>query len=802
MSPRLRPRLPGRGAPAASDPPADGAGANGDGRVHRGGGSALARGWRLLPRCLPYLRPFRKQAVTSVVLTAFLAGLALAEPWPLAFVIDSVLGDKPVPSWVSGIVGDGSGALILFAVGGSLLITLASGGLTVVNEYLTTTVDQRMVLDFRSDMFEHAQRLSLTYHDDSSTGLLMYRLNNQASALGKIVVALPELVQSVLTILGMAYVTYRIDRDLALLGLAVVPLIYYSTTYYANRIEPQLFRVRGMEARNLTIVHEAMSMMRVVVAFGREKHEFHRFRKQGEAAVDARVHLTVRQTLFKLAVSFLTAAGTAGVLGVGAQQVLAGQMSAGELLVIMSYIAAVYTPLESMTNLMATFQQQFISLEHSLELMDTPIEVTDRPGAKAIGRARGELELDGVWFSYKTRPDTLRDISVSIPAGHAIALVGPTGAGKSTLVSMITRLYDPDRGRLLLDGADIRDIKLESVRAQFSIVLQEPLLFSGTIQQNIRYGRPGASLEDVIEAARAANAHEFITNLPDGYDTRLGERGTKISGGERQRIAVARAFLRDAPILILDEPTSSIDSRTEGVILDALDRLMEGRTTIMIAHRLSTVRSVDQIVVVNDGQIVQSGTHDELIEQDGLYRQLWHAQVRERQRARSRSERVAVMTSSQDDIVIPIIHWRLNEHEALGNGDRGENDGTNGSEPTGTAEQQLAHIRSIDHVLVVNDGELVQHGTHDELIEQNGLYQRMWLDALGAEAQDGETAAVPTEFDPRARLSAIRGPDRIVVLLGGERVQDGTHDELIDQDGLYRELWLRYLDGRDRSGLG
>jgi ABC-type multidrug transport system fused ATPase/permease subunit len=499
--------------------------------------------------------------------------------------------------------------------------------LTVVNEYLTTTVDQKMVLDFRSDMFQHAQRLSLTFHDDEHTGVLMYRINDQASSLGMIVVALPELALSVLTVCGMAYVAYLIDPVLALVALAVVPFIFYSTTYYANRIEPTLYRVRGLEAKNLAIVHEAMQMMRVVLAFGRDRHEYGKFRKQGEESVTARVHLTVRQTTFQLAVQFITAIGTAAVLGVGALRVRDGQLSVGELLVVLSYIASVYKPLESMTNTLASFQQHFISLQHSLDLIDTEPEVVEREHARTITRSRGEVRFEGVSFGYRTRPDVLRDVSFTAPAGGAVAIVGPTGAGKSTLVSLLPRFYDPTAGRITLDGTDIRDLTLDSLRAQISIVLQEPLLFSATIGDNIRYGKLEATQQEVEDAARAANAHEFIAALPQGYGTPLGERGAKVSGGERQRIAVARAFLRDAPILILDEPTSSIDSRTEGVILDALERLMNGRTTIMIAHRLSTLRNVDEVVVLDAGHVVQCGTHAELIHTPGLFRELSQAQA-------------------------------------------------------------------------------------------------------------------------------------------------------------------------------
>ncbi|MGH9137098.1 MAG: ABC transporter ATP-binding protein, partial [Acidimicrobiales bacterium] len=601
-----------------------------DGEVETRQGSALVRGWRLLPRCFPYIRPYRVKASGSVLLTILLTVVTLAEPWPLALVIDSVLGDKGAPGWITDIVGEGSGSLILAAVVGSLILTVLAGGLTVVNEYLTTSIDQRMVLDFRSDLFQHVQRLSLAYHDDARTGTMMYRINNQAGSLGSIVVSLPDLAQSALTVAGMAFIAYRIDPYLALLALAVVPIIFYSTTFYANRIEPRLLRVRGMEAMNLAIVHEALAMLRVVLAFGRENYEFKRFRRQAEATVDARVKLTVRQTLFRLAVSFATAAGTAAVLGVGAHRVLNGHLTAGELLVLLAYVAAVYTPLETLSNTLATFQQYFIGLEHALELMDTPRDVTEKPDARGMGRAKGRVTFEGIGFGYSSRPDVLGDVSFEVEAGHAIAIVGPTGAGKSTLVSLIPRFYDPHEGRALIDGIDVGDLKLAALRRQFSIVLQEPLLFSGTVGENIRYGRPGASHEEMVEAAKAANAHDFIVKLPDGYKTRVGERGSKLSGGERQRIAVARAFLRDAPILILDEPTSSIDSKTEAVILDALDRLMVGRTTILIAHRLSTVRHVDEILVLDHGRLVQRGTHDALVSERGLYRQLWEAQTHHR----------------------------------------------------------------------------------------------------------------------------------------------------------------------------
>ncbi|HZD06045.1 MAG TPA: ABC transporter ATP-binding protein, partial [Longimicrobiales bacterium] len=352
-----------------------------------------------------------------------------------------------------------------------------------------------------------------------------------------------------------------------------------------------------------------------------------RFREQGREAVEARVGVTVRQTAFSLAVNTTTAAGTALVLGFGVHEILQGRLTAGELLVVLSYVASIYKPLETITNTIGSLQERLVALELAFNLLDTEPTIVNAPGAVRLERVRGEVVYDGVDFAYESRERTLEAISFSARAGEVVGIVGPTGAGKSTLVSMLPRFYDPDRGRILLDGKDLREIRLGSLRGQISIVLQEPLLFSGTIRENIQYGRLDAGMDDIIEAARAANAHDFIEALPGGYEAKVGERGVGLSGGERQRISVARAFLKDAPILVLDEPTSSIDSRTEGVILDALDRLMAGRTTFMIAHRLSTIRRPDRILVIDAGRIVEQGTARELLALDGLYARLWKAQT-------------------------------------------------------------------------------------------------------------------------------------------------------------------------------
>jgi ABC-type multidrug transport system fused ATPase/permease subunit len=506
-----------------------------------------------------------------------------------------------------------------------------------------------MVLDLRSDMFRHVQRLSQAFHDSKRTGQLMFEINNQASAVGSITVAIPPLLQSALTLVGMLVIVIKIDPLLALLALTVVPFIYSSAGYYARRVQPQVLRVRNLESQSMTIVHEAVSMLRVIVAFGREDYEFRRFRRQGEQAVDARVRLTIRQTIFSLVVTMATAVGTALVLGFGAYHVLHHDMTAGELLVVMGYISSMYKPLEQISNTVSGLQEQFLTLRGALTLLDTAPDIRERPGAIGLRRAAGHVTFEDVSFSYQGRRGTLKHVSFDAPPGSRVAIVGPTGAGKSTLLSLLPRFYDVDAGRVLLDGRDIRDLKLDRLRAQISVVHQEPLLFSSTLRENIRYGWLDATDQQIEDAARAANAHDFIEALPKGYNTLLGERGARLSGGERQRVAVARAFLRNAPVLVLDEPTSAIDSRTEAVILAALERLMEGRTTFMVAHRLSTVIAADLILVVNGGEVAEQGTHEQLLARGGLYAELYELQTgdgRARAAAAVSSDGLSALTSA------------------------------------------------------------------------------------------------------------------------------------------------------------
>lgn len=583
---------------------------------------AVRESLRSWPKAVSYARPHKRSIVIALVLVVVGAAVSLLEPWPLAVLVDSVLGGEPLPGPLEQWIPQHIAARVGFAVILGLMVTGAIQGVGVVMEYVTTKLKMWMVLDFRSVLFRHVQRLSFAFHDERRTGEFMGRINGQAQSVGSVTVAIFPMLQSALMLVGMFVVAYRLNPPVALVSLAVVPFIYYSTGFYGTRIGPEVRKVKGMEIRSLHIVHEAVQMLKVIVAFNREEGEYRKFREQGEEAVSARVRVTLRQTLFSLMVALITAAGTAAVLGVGAYQVLSGNLSTGQLLVLISYIASVYKPLETISTTVNSIQEQLIGFEMAQELLEMTPEVVEKPDAVTLERARGDVAFENVSFHYEGRRDTLKNISFEAKAGQTVAVVGPTGAGKTTMLSLLARFYDPHEGRILIDGVDVKDLTLASLRAQMSIVLQESLLFSGTIAENIRYGRPDATYEEVKDAARAANAHDFIMELPRKYRTKLGERGSKLSGGERQRICVARAFLKDAPILVLDEPTSSIDSRTESVILEALERLMRGRTTFTIAHRLSTIRDADLILVVNDGEVVEQGTHEQLASAGGMYQLL------------------------------------------------------------------------------------------------------------------------------------------------------------------------------------
>jgi ATP-binding cassette subfamily B protein len=458
-------------------------------------------------------------------------------------------------------------------------------------------------------LLRHAQRLSLTYHDTKGTSDSIYRIQYDAPAIQWVVIyGLTPFVTASLILVGMIFVTAQIDWQLALIALAVSPVLFVLTQVFRRRLRGQWRDVKQLEHSALSIIQEVLGVLRVVRAYGQEDREYGRFLHRSSEGLWARIRVVIGESAFNLSVGLTIALGTAAVLYVGAIHVQAGILTLGQLLLVMAYLAQLYQPLQTLGQQVTKLQGGLTSAERAYALLDEASDVVDRLDAQALDRAKGAIEFDDVSFSYDGIISVLHNIAFRLPAGAIVGIKGRTGSGKTTLMNLLMRFYDPNAGRILLDDIDLRDYRLADLRDQFAIVLQDPLLLSSSIAENIAYARPDASEQEIIDAARAANVDEFIRALPQGYDTQVGERGLRLSGGQRQRIALARAFLKDAPILILDEPTSSVDVESEAAIMEAMDRLARGRTTLMIAHRLSTLERCEIILVLGDGHLVELST--------------------------------------------------------------------------------------------------------------------------------------------------------------------------------------------------
>ena len=433
-----------------------------------------------------------------------------------------------------------------------------------------------------------------------------YRVQNDTATLQYVCLdGLPPFVTSMFTLGAMFYVTYRIDRELALIAMGVSPVLFFLSQKYRPIFRERSKEVKQLDSAAMAVVQEVMSALRVVKAFGRERHEENRYVHRSTEGMWARIKLDLIGNVYGLLISVATAAGTAAVLWIGAQHVQAGALTLGSLLLVISYLGQLYSPLKTIGRKAASLQGHIVSAERAFSVLDQAPDVEERPGAVPLDRAAGEIELRKVSFHYEEGHPVLRNLSIHIPAGARVGISGKTGEGKTTLLGLLSRLSDPASGEILLDGRDLRDYRLADLRNQFAIVLQDAVLFSTTIAENIAYARPDAAEAEIVHAAKLADAHDFIAQLPQGYETVVGERGMRLSGGERQRISIARAFLKDAPILLLDEPTSSVDTRTEAAIMQAAERLMEGRTTFLVAHRLSTLESCDIRLEVMDGRLKQ-----------------------------------------------------------------------------------------------------------------------------------------------------------------------------------------------------
>jgi ATP-binding cassette subfamily B protein len=564
----------------------------------------------LYRRLLHQARPYWLY-ISGIFLIGLLSSLlTLLIPLPMKIAVDSVIGSHPAPGFlkvlmpITGALSDV--ALLLFAAGFSMAIALMSQLQELGGSLLRAYTGERIVLDFRAQLLRHAQRLSLSYHDTKGASDSTYRIQYDAPSIQYIAIdGVIPFVTAVCTLAGMIYITTRIDWRLAAVALAVSPILFLIMWAYRQRLRSQSREVKKIESSALSVLQETLAAVRVVKAFGQEDREGQRFVRHSSEGMRARIRLSLIEGAFGILVTLITATGMAVVMVIGVRHVQSGVLTLGELLIVMAYISQLYQPLKTISRRAASLQSSLASAERAFSLLDEAPDVAERPNARSLSRASGAITFRKVSFAYGNDARVLRDISFEILPATRLGIVGATGAGKTTLISLLTRFYDPTAGEILLDGVDLRDYKLSDLRNQFSIVLQEPLLFSTSVAENIAYARSGASEKEIVKAAKAANAHQFISDLPDGYATQVGERGMRLSGGERQRIALARAFLKDAPLLILDEPTSSVDVKTEAAIVEAMGRLMRGRTTFMIAHRLSALKDCDLLLVIEHGRLVE-----------------------------------------------------------------------------------------------------------------------------------------------------------------------------------------------------
>jgi subfamily B ATP-binding cassette protein MsbA len=580
---------------------------------------------------LDLLRPYRGWLIIVFVAMIVEIAMSLAAPWPLKLVLDDALQNHKLPEWLAWAHNYGIGrhavGVALFAGISTLLIAIVAAIATYIDNYYSTSVGQWVANDLRIRIYEHLHRLSLRFYDTAKTGSLMSTITSDVSTVQSFASSSTlGIVVDLLTIVFMLGLMIWLDWDFTLIAVGVTPFLLLFVMRFKKAVKEVTKIVRVKQSEVVAVVQEGLGSVRAVKAFGRQDLEVAHMEAASHATIEAALKARQIKSLLSPVVSIVVALCTGIVLWKGTSLIVAGTMTAGALTVYLAYLTKFFKPVKDLASMTTVIAQTTVALERIQTILSADDIVPERADATDPGQVKGAIALEHVAFGYADDAPVLKDVSFTIAPGQVVGVVGPTGSGKSTVLSLIPRFYDPSAGRVLIDGKDVNTFKLAALRSQVGFVLQETVLFRGTIKENIAYGRPGATDEEIIAAAKLANADEFITRMPHGYDSVVGERGDTLSGGQRQRIGIARAVIRNSPIMILDEPTAALDTESERLVVEGLERLMKGRTVIMIAHRLSTLRDADKIIVIKDGVVAEEGTNDELIARGGVYAELHRAQ--------------------------------------------------------------------------------------------------------------------------------------------------------------------------------
>jgi ABC-type multidrug transport system fused ATPase/permease subunit len=578
------------------------------------------------------VRPYHGSLLIILLAMLVETAMSLATPWPLKIIIDNVVGHHKMSPWLTDMLRpwmDGRHQLHIAALAGAAYVIIAILGAlaTYIDNYYTESVGQYVAHDLRMRMFHHLQRLSLGYYSSHQTGTLLSTITTDIQTIqGFASSSTLNILVDLLTIVCMLALMFWLNWDFTLIAVGVTPFLLLFVSRFKKAVKKATHEVRKEQADIVAVVQQGLESMQAVKAFGRQDLEQEQLREVSHATVNAALKARSIKALLSPVVTVTVAVCTAVVLWRGAYLILAGVMTVGALTVYLSYLSKFFKPVKDLATTTNAIAQAAVGVDRIRAVLDTDTVIPEKPNAIEAPPVSGELVFEHVAFAYDVKNPVLQDVSFTIKPGQLVGVVGPTGSGKSTVFSMIPRFYDPTKGTIKIDGYDIRDFKLKSLREQIGYVLQETVLFHGTIAENIAFGRPGASREEIIKAAELANAHEFISKMAQGYDTMVGERGSTLSGGQRQRIGIARVMVRNNPILLLDEPTAALDSESEKLVIEALERLMKGRTVITIAHRLTTIRDADQIIVISGGVVAENGTHDELMAKNSIYAELHRTQ--------------------------------------------------------------------------------------------------------------------------------------------------------------------------------